>query len=92
MSGEFIGERIGYRTCPICEAGCGLEVTVGGDRVIKIRGDKDDVFSRGFFCPKGAALGDLHHDPDRLRRPLIRRGNPGKKRPGTRPLPQSRRA
>jgi anaerobic selenocysteine-containing dehydrogenase len=50
-----------------------LEVTLDGERVTGVRGDGADVFSRGFICPKGASLGALHHDPDRLRRPLVRR-------------------
>jgi len=33
------------------------------------------VWSQGFICPKGTALGELHHDPDRLRAPLVRRGD-----------------
>jgi anaerobic selenocysteine-containing dehydrogenase len=54
---------------------CGLEVTVAGGRVTRVRGDERDVWSRGFICPKGAVLGELQHDPDRLRRPLVRRGD-----------------
>src|SRR5215213_2888930 len=65
-------ERAAFRTCPFCEATCGLEVTVRGDDVIKVRGDAEDVFSHGFLCPKGVALKDLHDDPDRLRTPLLR--------------------
>ncbi len=65
-------ERTAFRTCPFCEATCGLEVTLRGDEVVKVRGDDDDVFSRGFLCPKGVALKDLHEDPDRLRTPMIR--------------------
>ena len=64
--------RTHYRTCPLCEATCGLAVEVEGDRVTKVRGDDQDPFSRGFICPKGANLGALHHDPDRLRTPLVR--------------------
>lgn len=60
------------RICPLCEATCGLQITVAGDRVVAVRGDPDDVFSHGFVCPKGVALGDLHHDPARLRTPLVR--------------------
>ena len=60
-------------TCPLCEATCGLEITMDGERVTKVAGDGEDVFSRGFICPKGASLGALHHDPDRLRTPMIRR-------------------
>ena len=62
-----------YRTCPLCEATCGLEITMLGDTVQRIRGDRDDVFSKGFICPKGSTLKQLHEDPDRLRRPLVRR-------------------
>ena len=66
--------RTVYRTCPLCEATCGLEITVGpGEQVVRIRGDRDDVFSHGFTCPKGSTLKQLHEDPDRLRRPLVRR-------------------
>jgi anaerobic selenocysteine-containing dehydrogenase len=65
--------RTHFRTCPLCEATCGLAVEVQGDRVVRVRGDEADVFSRGFICPKGANLGALHHDPDRLRRPLVRK-------------------
>jgi anaerobic selenocysteine-containing dehydrogenase len=62
-----------YRTCPLCEATCGLEITMDGDRVARIRGDRDDVFSHGFICPKGSTLKQLHEDPDRLRAPLVKR-------------------
>ncbi len=65
--------RTHYRTCPLCEATCGLSIEVEGDRVVRVRGDKQDPFSRGFICPKGSTLGELHHDPDRLRGPLVRR-------------------
>jgi anaerobic selenocysteine-containing dehydrogenase len=65
--------RTAFRTCPLCEAGCGLEITVVEDRVTRIRGDRDDVFSRGFICPKGSTLKQLHEDPDRVRTPLIKR-------------------
>ncbi|MDI4635098.1 molybdopterin-dependent oxidoreductase [Pelomonas sp. V22] len=62
-----------YRICPLCEACCGLEIRTEGSQIISIRGAEHDVFSRGFICPKGASLKDLHEDPDRLRRPLIKR-------------------
>lgn len=62
-----------YRICPLCEACCGLEVKVEAGAVTGIRGWDGDVLSDGYVCPKGAALKDLHEDPDRLRTPLIRR-------------------
>ncbi|MGW0810490.1 molybdopterin-dependent oxidoreductase [Nonomuraea sp. NPDC002799] len=65
-----------HRTCPLCEAVCGLTLTLdGGGHVTSVRGDSDDPFSKGFICPKGASLGRLDEDPDRLRKPLIREGD-----------------
>lgn len=60
------------RICPLCEATCGLTLTIEGGRVTGARGDSDDVFSKGFICPKGASFAELDSDPDRLRVPLIR--------------------
>ncbi|MFF4008860.1 molybdopterin oxidoreductase family protein [Streptomyces sp. NPDC001717] len=65
--------RTALRICPLCEATCGLTLTIEGAAVTGARGDREDVFSRGFICPKGAAFGQLDADPDRLRRPLVRR-------------------
>ncbi len=65
--------RMAFRTCPLCEATCGLQLEVEDGHVTRIRGDADDPFSQGFICPKGSTLGALHDDPDRLRRPLVRR-------------------
>jgi anaerobic selenocysteine-containing dehydrogenase len=59
-------------TCPLCEAMCGLEIQVDGGRVAGIRGNRDDAWSRGHICPKGATLGAVHEDPDRIRRPMIK--------------------
>ncbi|MCG8590822.1 MAG: molybdopterin oxidoreductase family protein [Proteobacteria bacterium] len=64
-----------HHTCPLCEATCGLTLTVEGDRVTRVRGDDEDVFSRGYLCPKGARLADLQDDADWLEAPLVRRGN-----------------
>ncbi|WP_228900509.1 molybdopterin oxidoreductase family protein [Streptomyces sp. DH1] len=66
--------RTALRICPLCEATCGLVLTVDGTTVTAARGDRDDVFSRGFVCPKGASFGAADADPDRLRSPLVRRG------------------
>ena len=61
-----------YRTCNLCEAMCGMVVTVDGGAITDIRGDRDDVFSHGHICPKGPAMRELYEDPDRLRRPMRR--------------------
>lgn len=71
----MVDTRTALRICPFCEATCGLtlEVDDAAHRVVSARGDRDDVFSAGFICPKGASFGELDGDPDRLTRPLIRR-------------------
>jgi anaerobic selenocysteine-containing dehydrogenase len=62
-----------YRTCPFCEATCGLEIETEGREVVSVRGDAEDVFSRGFICPKAYGIKQLHEDQDRLTTPLVRR-------------------
>ena len=68
------GTMTHFRTCHLCEATCGLEITTKGDAVVRIRGDQNDVFSRGFICPKGSTIKDLDSDPDRVRHPMVRDG------------------
>ncbi|MFJ9587677.1 molybdopterin oxidoreductase family protein [Streptomyces acidicola] len=65
--------RTALRICPLCEATCGLTLTIEGTRVTGARGDRNDVFSKGFICPKGASFGAADADPDRLRTPLVRK-------------------
>jgi anaerobic selenocysteine-containing dehydrogenase len=62
--------RSHFRACHLCEALCGVEIQIAGQKVVSVRGDKKDPFSRGHVCPKAVALKDLHEDPDRLRRPM----------------------
>jgi anaerobic selenocysteine-containing dehydrogenase len=63
-------KRIGV--CNLCEAICGLELSVEDGRVTGVRGNPADPLSRGHICPKGVAIADVHADPDRLRRPVRR--------------------
>ena len=58
--------------CNLCEAICGLVVTLDEGRITDVRGNPDDPLSRGHVCPKAIALQDVHEDPDRLRRPVRR--------------------
>jgi anaerobic selenocysteine-containing dehydrogenase len=72
-----------YRTCPLCEATCALEIDVKDDGTVgRIRGDRDDPWSKGYICPKGSTLKQLHEDPDRLRTPMVR-GADGELHPAT---------
>ncbi|WP_234410497.1 molybdopterin-dependent oxidoreductase [Caldalkalibacillus mannanilyticus] len=73
---EAINDKatIHYRTCPLCEATCGLEIHTLEGEVVHIQGDKLDPLSRGYICPKGYSIKELHSDPDRIRTPMIRHG------------------
>ena len=66
-------------TCPYCSVGCGLLMYSLGDRaknakpeIIHIEGDPDHPVNRGTLCPKGAALLNFVHSPNRLRYPEYR--------------------
>src|SRR5215207_1515617 len=67
-----MNNSIHYRSCNLCEAICGIEITAAGNQRLNIRGDKDDPFSRGYICPKAVALQDFHYDKDRLKHPVRR--------------------
>jgi anaerobic selenocysteine-containing dehydrogenase len=69
----YTGTRL--TVCNLCEAICGLELTLTDGAVTATRGNPTDPLSRGYICPKGVALADVYDDPDRLRRPLVRRGD-----------------
>lgn len=77
--------RTALRICPLCEATCGLTLTIEGTRVTGARGDRDDVFSKGFICPKGASFGAVDADPDRLRTPSYDGTGSCARPPGKRP-------
>ena len=64
-----MAERHASRTCPLCEATCGVTLTLDGDTPLAVRGDAADPFSRGYLCPKATALAE-----DKARRRLLRHG------------------
>ena len=64
-----------YRNCNLCDANCGVVITHRGSEIISIKGNKNDVSSKGNVCPKMCALQDVHEDPDRLRNPVRRVGD-----------------
>ena len=63
------------RSCPICEACCGLRVHVDREQqaIVRVEGDPDDFRSRGYLCPKAYGMQGVYEDPDRIRRPLRKR-------------------
>jgi len=67
------GDRIVPSFCEICFWKCGILAHVKNGRVTKIRGNPRDPLSQGHLCPRGAAGAGLLYDPDRLKRPMLRR-------------------
>jgi anaerobic selenocysteine-containing dehydrogenase len=65
------------RSCPICEASCGLLVQVDrrNDSILSVRGDPNDHRSGGYVCAKSQAIHHVHDDPERLRHPVRRTAN-----------------
>ena len=70
VSDDFTGTRLGV--CNLCEAICGIELTIERGTVTLIKGNQDDPLSRGYICPKGVSMADVYTDPDRLTRPIRR--------------------
>jgi formate dehydrogenase len=58
--------------CRICEPLCGMVATVEDGQLTKLRPDPDHPLSRGYACPKGIAMAEVHNDPDRVLHPLRR--------------------
>ena len=60
--------------CRYCLAGCGIEVTVADNRVVKISPDKQNPHSWQDFCAKGRTAGRLVEHPRRILAPMRRVG------------------
>lgn len=52
--------------CRVCAAHCGILVEVEGGRVVDVSGDRDNPLYRGYICPKGRALPEMHNHAGRL--------------------------
>lgn len=68
-----------HRSCPTCEASCGLRVEIdpGKRRVLRIEGDPEDARSEGYLCPKAYAMKEIYEDPERLKRPIRKTADGG---------------
>jgi len=61
--------------CVLCGNGCGLEVQVEDNRIVKARPDKDSLISEGYVCRKGTNIAFHQHNADRLLYPLKKVGD-----------------
>ncbi len=71
------GDRVVASYCELCFWGCGVLAHVKEGRVTKITGNPAHPLSRGMLCPRGAGGTGLLYDPDRLKKPLLRRSKRG---------------
>ena len=60
--------------CKVCMVHCGLVAEVAGETVLKVRGDREHPLTRGYSCPKGRAIGQIHHLPDAFTHPMMKKG------------------
>jgi formate dehydrogenase major subunit len=58
--------------CPYCAVGCGTIVHTIGGKVVNIEGDVRSPINQGTLCPKGAAIYQLHINPNRVTKVLHR--------------------
>ncbi len=61
--------------CVLCNQNCGLIAEVEDNRIVKVRGDKDNVRSEGYCCRKGLNIAWHQDNADRLQYPLKRTAN-----------------
>ena len=61
--------------CVLCANGCGLEVQVENNRIVKVRPDKDSPISEGYACRKGMNIAFHQHSADRVLYPMKRVGS-----------------
>ena len=61
--------------CVLCAQNCGLEVEVENNRIVKVKPDKSNVKSEGYFCRKGMNIAYHQHNADRLKYPLKKVGD-----------------
>ncbi len=61
-------------TCQQCAAGCGVHGRVREGRVLKMEGNPDSSINYGKLCQMGQAGLQGHYNPDRIKKPLLRKG------------------
>lgn len=64
-------------TCAQCDAGCSITGRIREGRVLKLEGNPDSAINRGKTCGLGQAGVQHHYNPDRVREPLLRKGDQG---------------
>jgi anaerobic selenocysteine-containing dehydrogenase len=71
MTSAPVETKVTY--CRICMVTCGLELDLVGEQIVKVRGDFNHPLTRGYTCPKGRAIGQVHHLSNAITRPMMRK-------------------
>jgi len=74
---EFVIPGIGVwyaSTCQQCPAACGMHGRVREGRVLKLEGNPDSSVNAGALCQMGQAGLQGHYNPDRVTKPMARKG------------------
>jgi anaerobic selenocysteine-containing dehydrogenase len=71
MASEAVVSKRSY--CKICTTQCGVIVDVADEQIVRVKSDPGHPLSKGYMCPKGRALGQAHHSPNAITRPLMRK-------------------
>ena len=58
--------------CPYCAVGCDTMIYVKDGVILDIEGDPNSPINQGTLCPKGAAIYQLHVNPNRMTQVLHR--------------------
>ncbi|MEK7321574.1 MAG: molybdopterin-dependent oxidoreductase, partial [Pseudomonadota bacterium] len=61
-------------TCQQCSAGCGIHGRVREGRVLKFEGNPNAQINSGKLCQMGQGGVQAHYNPDRVTKPLVRKG------------------
>ncbi len=79
IPGPETGIEVRKSICGICDplTQCGLDLYVKDGKIIKVEGSKENPYSVGTLCPKGAAQRQYVYSEDRLKTPLRRIGARG---------------
>lgn len=68
--------RLIKTVCGMCGGdNCGIDVTLDGDRIVKITGSADSPMNQGLLCPQARASIELTYSEERLNHPLVREGS-----------------
>ena len=69
-------ESVMVSLCGMCPQRCSMTVREISDRAVAVKGNPLDPSNRGGLCPVGQAILQLVYNPDRVRSPMVREGDP----------------